>query len=155
MPTLIIETEINAAPEICFDLVRDVSLHLQTAKHINEKVFTGKKSGKIALGEIVTFEEKYFGLTQKLTVKVTEFEKPFRFTDEMIEGNFKSFKHIHEFVSENGGTRLRDTLIWSSPFGVLGRVADELLLKNHLRKFVWRRNAELKRFAENENLRKQ
>lgn len=148
MPILIIETKINAAPEICFDLVRDIILHLQTAETTNEKAVAGKTHGKIALGETVTFEGKHFGLTQKLTVKVTAFEKPFRFTDEMIKGAFKSFKHTHEFVPENNKTLMRDTLIWTSPFGVFGKVFDVLVLKNHLRKFVLRRNEKLKQAAE-------
>lgn len=147
MPTLIIETEINAPPEVCFDLVRDVSLHLQTANETGEKAVAGRTHGKIALGETVTFEGKNFGIPQRLTVKVTEFEKPHFFTDEMIEGTFKSFKHKHEFIKKDDGTLMRDTLIWTSPFGFLGRIVDALLLKNHLRKFVSRRNAELKRIA--------
>ncbi|MGI8469114.1 MAG: SRPBCC family protein [Pyrinomonadaceae bacterium] len=148
MPIIIIETQIDVPPEVCFDLVRHISLHLQTAKNTDEKAVVGRTNGKISLGETATFEGKHFGFTQKLTVKITEFEKPFRFVDEMTEGAFKSFKHIHEFIPLNDGTLMRDTLRWTSPFGVLGRIADELLLKNHLRKFVTRRNTELKQIAE-------
>lgn len=148
MPTLIIETLINASPEVCFDLVRDISLHLQTAGKTNEKAVAGKTRGKIALGETVTFEGKHFGFTQRLTVKITEFKKPFHFTDEMIEGNFKSFKHTHEFIPQNNQTLMRDTLIWISPLGILGKIFDALLLKNYLRKFVMRRNVEIKKAAE-------
>lgn len=148
MPLLIIETEIKAPPEICFDLVRDIGLHIQTTKETNEKAVAGKTHGKIALGETVTFEGKHFGIRQRLTVKVTEFERPRFFTDEMIEGTFKAFKHKHEFLIEGNGTLLRDTLVWTSPFGVLGKIVDALLLKNHLRKLVTRRNLELKRIAE-------
>ena len=149
MTTLIIETEIAAAPETCFDLVRDISLHLQTAGKTDEKAVAGTIHGKIALGEIVTFEGRHFGFTQRLTVKVTEFERPFSFTDEMIEGNFKSFKHVHDFIPRNGKTLMRDTLTWTSPLGIAGKIVDVLVLKNHLRKFVTRRNTELKKAAEN------
>ena len=153
MPILIIETEINAPPEVCFDLVRDISLHLQTANGTDEKAVAGRTHGKIALGETVTFEGKHFGIRQRLTVKVTEFEKPRFFTDVMIEGTFKSFKHKHEFITKGDGTLMRDTLQWTSPFGILGKIVDAILLKNHLRKFVSRRNAELKRVAEKSVIR--
>ena len=149
MPILIIETEINAPPEICFDLVRDISLHLSTLENTVEKAVAGRTAGKIHLGETVTFEGKHFGFKQRLTVKVTEMEKPRYFTDEMIEGRFKSFRHKHEFIADGGGTRMRDTLEWTSPFGILGRIVDFLLLKNHLRKIVLHRNAKLKEVAEN------
>ena len=148
MPILILETEINAPPEVCFDLVRDVSLHVQTLKNTGEKAVAGRTHGKISLGETVTFEGKHFGIRQRLTVKITELEKPHFFTDEMIEGNFKSFKHKHEFIEKNGGTLMRDTLEWTSPFGFLGKIVDALLLENHLRGLVSERNAELKKVAE-------
>lgn len=60
----------------------------------------GVTDGKIGLGQTVTFEGKHFGMRQRLTVKVTEFERPRLFVDEMIEGRFKTFKHIHEFTVE-------------------------------------------------------
>ncbi len=148
MPILIIETEIAAPPEVCFDLVRDISLHVQTTRQTGEKAIAGKTHGKIKLGETVTFEGKHFGIRQRLTVKVTEFESPRFFTDEMTEGNFKSFKHKHEFIEKNGGTLMIDTLEWTSPFWILGKIVDTFLLENHLRKLVSRRNAELKRVAE-------
>ncbi len=151
MPILIIETEINAPPEVCFDLVRDISLHLESLKNTGEKAVAGRTHGKIELGETVTFEGKHFGIRQHLTVKVTEFEKPNHFTDEMIEGNFKSFKHKHEFIKKGDGTLMRDTLEWTSPFGFLGKIVDAILLENHLRKLVTNRNAELKRVAEKGN----
>ena len=128
MQTLVIETQINAPPETCFDLIRE--------------------RGKVTLGETVTFEEKHFAIMQRLTVKVIECRKPHQFTDEMIEGNFKSFKHIHEFVPDGEGTLLRDTLIWTSPFGIVGRLVDALLLKDHLRKIVTLRNARVRQAAE-------
>ena len=150
MPTLIIETEINALPEVCFDLVRDISLHLQTLRNTGEKAVAGRTHGKIALGETVTFEGKHFGIRQRLTVKITEFEKPNHFTDEMIKGTFKAFKHKHEFNKKGDGTLMRDTLEWTSPFGFLGKIVDALLLENHLRELVLRRNLELKRVAESQ-----
>ena len=149
MPTLIIETKINAPPGICFDSVRDVSLYLKSNEKDFENFRSKKSHGEIVLNETVAFERKVFGVSQTLKVKVTELEKPFRFTDEMIEGNFKSFKHVHEFIPEGGQTLMRDTLVWTSPFGILGKIVDAVWLKSHLRKIVIGRNAELKRAAEN------
>lgn len=144
MPTLIIETEINAPPEICFDLIREATRKTNSVVESEKQ----KSHDEILLNEIVNFQSKSFGFTQKLTVKVTELERPFRFTDEMIKGSFKSFKHVHEFIPRTGGTLLKDTFLWTSPLGIFGRIADELLIKNLLRKTAMRRNAELKRMAE-------
>lgn len=148
MPKIILETFINASPEICFDLMRDVRIHTQTTSQTNEKAVAGVTDGKIGPGQTVTFEGTHFGLRQRLTVKVTVFERPRLFVDEMIEGRFNAFKHIHEFTPEDNGTLMRDTLEWTSPFGLLGKIVDRLLLERHLRHLVGTRNQKLKKIAE-------
>ena len=148
MPTIILETLISASAEVCFDLMRDIRIHTETTGKTNEKAVAGVTDGKIGLGQTVTFEGTHFGLRQRLTVKVVEFDRPRRFVDALIEGRFKSFVHVHEFESRDGRTLMRDTLIWESPFGIFGSIVDKLLLERHLTRLVSRRNARLKAIAE-------
>jgi ligand-binding SRPBCC domain-containing protein len=148
MPKIVLETLINAPANTCFDLMRDVRLHTKTVAKTKEKAVAGVTEGKIGLGQTVTFEGKHFGMKQRLTVKVIEFERPRLFVDEMIEGNFKTFRHVHEFFAAERGTLMRDTVTWTSPFGVLGRLVDYFFLKGHLRKLISGRNAMLKHIAE-------
>lgn len=148
MPEILIETQIHAPAEKCFDLMRDIRIHTETTMETDESAVAGVTEGMIGPGQTVTFEGKHFGFKQRLTVRVTEFERPTLFVDEMTEGNFRSFKHIHEFVTVRSGTLMRDRLIWTSPFGIVGRIVDELLLKRHLRDLVSKRNLRLKQLAE-------
>lgn len=148
MPQIVLETVINAPAEKCFDLMRDVRLHTKTVAKTREKAVAGVTDGKIGLGQTVTFEGNHFGMRQRLTVRVVEFERPRLFVDEMTEGTFRSFKHIHEFSPVEGGTLMRDTVIWTSPFGILGRLVDVLLLERHLRSLIGGRNDMLKKIAE-------
>ena len=148
MPEILIETQIHAPAERCFDLMRDIWIHTETTTETDESAVAGVTEGMIGPGQTVTFEGKHFGFKQRLTVRVTEFERPTLFVDEMTEGNFRSFKHIHEFVTVRSGTLMRDRLIWTSPFGIVGRIVDELLLKRHLRDLVSKRNLRLKQLAE-------
>lgn len=127
----------DAPPTVCFDLMRDP----RVAPDI-----TGP-AGPITLGQSVTFAGKFFGFRTKFTVRVIEVDPPKRFVDEMTSGFFVSFVHAHDLISRDGGTTLRDTLTWRSPFGFLGRVADKLVTRSHLRALVTRRNALLKRIA--------
>jgi len=76
------------------------------------------------------------------------FERPGRFVDEMLRGAFRSPRHAHEFAPDRSGTLMKDTLVWSAPFGDLGRLADRLILERHMRGFLERRNLELRRYAE-------
>jgi ligand-binding SRPBCC domain-containing protein len=148
MPEIILETHINAPAEACFDLMRDIRLHTETTTQTKEKAVGGITSGNIGLGQTVTFEGVHFGVRQRLTVQVVEFERPHLFIDEMTEGVFKSFKHIHEFFPNENGVLMRDTLIWTAPLGFLGKIADKLFLENHLRRLVTKRNLKLKEIAE-------
>ena len=148
MPEIVLETEINAAPEVCFDLVRDANLHCETASETGEKIVGGTANGQIELGQTVTFDAVHFGIRQRLTAKVIEFDKPHRFVDEMTNGAFRSFKHIHEFIPTLNGTLLKDTLIWISPLGFFGKIADKLFLENYMKNIVRRRTEQLKKIAE-------
>lgn len=148
MPEIVLETQINANAEVCFDLMRDIRLHTETTAQTKEKAVGGVTSEKISLGQTVTFEGVHFGIRQRLTVKVVEFERPRLFVDEMTEGIFKSFKHIHEFFPNENGVLMRDRLIWTVPLGFLGKIADKLFLENHLRQLVTKRNLKLKEIAE-------
>ena len=149
MPTIILETQIHAPANVCFDLMRDIRIHAETAAQTKEKAVAGVTDGKIGFGQTVTFEGTHFGIRQRLTVRVVEFDRPRLFVDEMVEGKFTSFKHTHEFYSERNGTLMKDTLVWISPFGILGKIVDKLLLERHLRNLVSSRNAKLKEIAEN------
>lgn len=140
MPVFVVETQIKAPPAVCFDLVRKAASDDDKNKQITD--------GEFALGQTVTFISSFLGFRQTLAVKVAEFKRPHHFTDEMTRGVFKSFKHIHEFTEAGGGTLMKDTFIWTSPFGIFGKIADRLFLENLFRKLVKRRNARLKQIAE-------
>lgn len=148
MPQITIETRINAPLETCFDLARDIGLHCSTASRTKERAIAGITTGKINLGESVTFEAVHFGVRQKFTACVTEFDRPNHFVDEMTKGAFKSMQHRHEFKALGAQTSMTDTLIWVSPFGILGIVFDKILLEKHMRNFIIERNEKLKNVAE-------
>ncbi len=152
MPQITIETFIIAPPQMCFDYARDIGLHCETLKETGERAVAGTTSGRIELGESVTFEGKHLGLRRRLTAQIVEFEAPHRFVDEMTQGTFKALKHIHEFenATQNGqkGTLMRDTLQWISPLGPLGWIADILMVHRHLQNTLTRRNAALKALLE-------
>jgi len=148
MATLVEEIKFQAPIELCFDLARDVLVHCQTAAHTKERIVGGKSSGLLELGDSVIFEGVHLGVRQKLAVRITEFNRPHCFVDEMTNGAFKWLRHTHEFEPVDDGTLMRDTIEWKSPLGFLGEVADKLLVERHLRKFLLKRNRELKRIAE-------
>uniref|UniRef100_UPI004049F7DB SRPBCC family protein n=1 Tax=Flavobacterium sp. TaxID=239 RepID=UPI004049F7DB len=150
MPKLELHTKIKADKSIVFDLARSIDLHKISTKHTNEIAIAGKTSGLIELGESVTWRAKHFGIYQNLTSKITAFERPIFFVDEMIQGAFKEFKHEHHFTDENGFTIMTDYFDYKAPFGFLGTIADQLFLKKYITKLLEKRNQTIKEFAESE-----
>lgn len=148
MPTIRIEMHINAPVEVCFDLARNVNIHQQSLAHTRERVVAGPTTGLLSLGDTVTWEATHFGIKQRLTARITEFERPHRFVDEMVRGAFKGFVHVHEFVPDSGGTRMIDTFQYSSPLGLLGKLADVLFLYRYMHRLLYRRSLHLKQIAE-------
>ena len=108
MPVIKLKTEINATIDIVFDLSRSVDLHKISVGHTNEKAISGKTSGLIGLNETVTWRAKHFGIYQELTSKITTFNRPFYFTDELVKGVFHQFKHEHLFEQRNEKTIMTD-----------------------------------------------
>ena len=148
MPSIVIETYIHVPIERCFDLSRSVDLHTDSMKHTGEKAIAGRTGGLIDLGETVTWEAKHFGIRQTLTSKITEFDYPNYFVDEMVSGAFKSFRHEHRFVRQGGETQMTDIFSFESPLGLLGRLANVLFLKSYMKRLLQKRNEIIKQVAE-------
>jgi ligand-binding SRPBCC domain-containing protein len=121
---------------------------LKTSSSTGERAVGGKTSGLLDLGDVVTFEAVHFGVRQRLTSKIVEFDRPRRFVDEMVKGAFVSLRHVHEFAVDGGSVLMRDTLTWRSPLGFLGTIADKLFVEGHMRAFMVKKQAELKEYAE-------
>jgi ligand-binding SRPBCC domain-containing protein len=144
----VVETRLCAPIELCFDLARDVGVHLLTAASTQERVVAGKATGLLELGDTVTFEAVHLGVRQRLTAQIVELDRPHRFVDEMREGAFASLRHVHEFFETRGAVLMRDTLEWRSPLGLLGVLADKLFVERHLRAFLVEKQSALARYAE-------
>jgi hypothetical protein len=149
LPTIVLETTIRATPQRCFDLARDVSVHCATVAFTQERALPpGVTDGPLKLGDLVIFEARHLGVRQQLHARIVRFEPPHLFADEMIRGAFRSLYHLHEFLPDGDGTLMRDTITWRSPLGLLGRLADVLVLRRHLTRFLARKNAAFKALAE-------
>jgi ligand-binding SRPBCC domain-containing protein len=147
-------TSIAAPPERVFDLARSIDAHQESAEGTNERAVAGVTHGLIGMGDEVTWEARHFGIKQRLTVRVTRFERPFRFQDVMVSGAFKSMRHDHEFVEHPPGTLMIDRFEFESPYGLIGRVVDRIFLFGYMRRFLVHRNNVLKRLAESEDWRR-
>ena len=148
MPVIVLRTRVAAPASRCFDLARDVDLHQRSTAASRERAVAGVTSGLLGRGDEVTWEATHFGVRQRLTSRITEFDPPNRFVDEMVRGAFTRFRHEHQFLSFPDGTEMVDIFDYTSPLGPLGRLADGLFLRRYMTRLLRDRNAYLKRVAE-------
>jgi len=148
MPVIELSTVIHAPRERVFDLARSIDAHQDSTEGTGERAVAGVTKGLIGLNEEVTWEARHLGIRQRLTVRVTGFERPAHFQDVMIAGAFKSMVHDHWFVEHPDGMLMRDRFEFQSPLGILGSLADRLFLTCYMRRFIIRRNEVLKQLAE-------
>lgn len=149
MPIIELETYVQAPIDVVFDLSRSIDLHTESTAPTNERAVDGRTSGLIEADETVTWEATHFGVRQRLTSKITAFERPKHFRDSMLRGAFAKIEHDHFFEETAADeTRMIDRFDYASPLGFLGRIADWMFLERYLTRFLRERNELIKEIAE-------
>ncbi len=154
MQTISIETKILAPIERCFLLSLSMDLHVESTAQTSERAIAGVTTGIIGAGETVTWQGRHFGFMLRHTSVISSYDRPRHFQDCMTHGMFKSFVHDHYLEVDNGGTLMRDELSFAAPLGLLGTIAEVLVLRRYLTGFLMERNSLIKKVAESDGWRK-
>jgi ligand-binding SRPBCC domain-containing protein len=153
MTKIHLTTFIAAPIDRVFNLSCSIDLHKISTAHTKEEAISGTTTGLIKLNETVTWQAKHLFKKRKFTSKIVSMETPFYFIDEMIQGDFKYFKHTHHFKVIDNGTIMIDIILFESPFGFIGRLFNVMYLKHYLSILLTKRNDTIKDFAESEKWR--
>ncbi|HEY0677148.1 MAG TPA: SRPBCC family protein [Chitinophagaceae bacterium] len=153
MPTIHVTTFVSAPVERVFDLCRSIDLHKKSMSHTKAEAVAGTTTGLVNLNDSVTWKAKHLGKIRILKSRITTFEKPFSFSDEMSEGDFKSLVHQHHFKPVENGTIMIDIMNFEAPYGSIGRIFSKLYLTNYLRRLIEHRNQVIREYAESEKWR--
>lgn len=148
MPKIHLTSFIAAPVERVFDLSRSINLHQISTASTGEKAIDGVMSGLINKNETVTWQAKHLFKTRQFTSRISEMKSPEFFVDEMIKGDFKSFHHDHHFKATTNGTIMIDLVNFETPYGNLGKLINSLFLRKYLERFLIKRNAVIKEYAE-------
>ena len=150
MPVIRLSTFIQAPIQRVFDLSRSIDLHKISTKYSREEAVAGVMKGLINLNETVTWQADHFFKKRRFTSIIREMTIPQYFQDEMIQGDFKSFKHDHYFNTADGGTFMTDIIVFKSPYNIVGAAFNKLYLTRYLKNLVIKRNECIKLYAESE-----
>lgn len=150
MTRIELTTRIVAPRELCFDLARSVELHTRSTARSGEVAVGGRTTGLLVLGDEVTWRAKHFGVSQTLTSRITAYDRPIYFRDSMVRGAFAYLHHDHHFLESGNETDMRDVFEFGAPLGVLGWLAERLVLHSYLLRLLEERNREIKAVAESD-----
>jgi ligand-binding SRPBCC domain-containing protein len=141
---------IRAPIERVFDLSLDLDLHAASMASSHERAIAGVTTGRLGLGEEVTWRARHLGVTWTMTSRVAELERPARFVDEQARGPFARFRHEHTFVADGPVTVMTDLVEFAAPLGIVGLLGERLLLEWYVRRLIDRRNRYLADAVERE-----
>ena len=87
-------------------------------------------------------------LRQEMLMEFVEYDPPRRLADQQREGPFASWLQTRIFTPIPGGTRLTDIVDYEVPFGILGRIADTLIIAPRIRSMFEYRQRRTKELVE-------
>ncbi len=84
---------------------------------------------KMYAGMIISYKvTPLFNIPLDWTTEITHVEAPFFFIDDQRSGPFKTWHHQHHFREIEGGVEMTDIVTYAAPFGILGRIAEKLIV---------------------------
>lgn len=154
MPTIHLTTFIAAPADVVFDLSRHIGLHKESMTKFKEEAVAGTRFGLLEKEDTVTWKARHLFKSRLLRVKITEMKRPSGFTDEQLEGDFKSMRHEHHFKPCDNGTIMIDLLHFETPYGTAGKWFNALYLTSYLKRLLEQRNKTIREYAESDRWKK-
>jgi uncharacterized protein (TIGR01777 family) len=120
---LLIENQWIEKPLVeVFDFFSEAkNLERITPEYLKFKVL-GMNTPQIEKGSLIDYELKLRGIPFKWKTMISDFEKNVSFVDQQMKGPYKKWHHTHTFHDCNGGTLIRDRVVYKLPLGRLGRI---------------------------------
>lgn len=98
---------------------------------------------------IIILSIRQFGILKtKWRIRITDFDPYSLITDTQEEGPFSNWIHSHCFEDIEGKTLMTDKIRYELPFGILGKAANSILIKNIIEKQFKFRHKATKEFLE-------
>ena len=72
------------------------------------------------------------GIPMKWKTRITQIDDQKSFTDFQLKGPYKYWNHYHEFLPNEEGVLIKDTVDYELPLGFLGTLAHKIMVKNKL-----------------------
>ena len=106
---------------------------------------------KMEVGRLIDYNIYLMGIPIHWRTLITDYEPPNMFVDQQIKGPYAIWHHTHTFHKGKGGVEIKDRVVYSIPFGFLGRLLNYLWIKRDLNNiFLYRKKVIDKLFENND-----
>lgn len=104
-----------------------------TPKDMNFIVRTKLENDEIYEGMTIDYYvSPLLGIKMDWRTEITHVDQRRSFTDFQLKGPYKLWNHYHEFIPNEKGVLIKDTVNYELPMGFLGEIAHKLFVKNKL-----------------------
>lgn len=104
-----------------------------TPKDMNFIVRTKLENDEIYEGMTIDYYvSPLLGIKMDWRTEITQVDQRRSFTDFQLKGPYKLWNHYHEFIPNEKGVLIKDTVDYELPMGFLGEIAHKLFVKNKL-----------------------
>lgn len=104
-------------------------------------VLTKTDDDEIYEGMIIDYHvSPLLGIKMNWTTEIKQVDFQKSFTDYQQKGPYKLWNHFHEFIVNDKGVLMKDTVDYELPMGFLGEIAHNLFVKDKLEHIFSYRN---------------
>ena len=86
----------------------------------------------MSTGHLIDYKIYLMGIPIHWRTLITDFEPPHMFVDQQIKGPYTMWHHTHTFQKVDGGVEIKDRVVYSIPFSILGRLLNFLWIRKDL-----------------------
>ena len=128
------EQQLNCSVESAWNFFSSPhNLSRITPKDMGFVVLSDLPEGAIYKGMIIDYTvSPVLGIPLKWQTEITAVNYQENFTDFQKKGPYKLWRHHHEFIPNQNGVLMIDTVDYELPFGVIGRIVHGLMVRKKL-----------------------
>lgn len=103
--------------------------------YMNFDITSEYESGKMYEGMIISYKvAPLLGIKTIWVTEITHVKPGNYFVDEQRVGPFALWHHQHFLEEKEGGTLMSDIVSYKPPFGILGEIANRIIIQQKLKK---------------------
>ena len=144
------EQKINASKEEIWDFISSpANLKKITPAYMGFDIISKNTGEKMYEGMLISYIVKpLLSIKTKWVTEITHIKESHFFIDEQRMGPYNMWHHQHFIEEIPNGVLMKDIVSYIPPFGFLGAIANQLIIKNKLEQiFAFRKEALEKKYG--------